>query len=272
MGAARDSPTMRLAHMPLLLAATRKADWRRKEVSRMPDDAELLQQDELTKERTPEEMASWVDNTLSRFWATETTARQARLRAGLIDQFMGEIIPLSIFVNRLYLGQSYITCLPVIGSQRFDAIIFDNSFHPRVETKVEITNACFGYKDHLRMEHLNKHGGVFLTGDIKRIGERIEATIRAIDHVERLNEQFDQIRKAALRKLAKSYEDKPVLIVTFDDSRGFYTQEDSDFGRLGEFVSAELTPLFSGAIFRSAYILGLSGRVFLQIPQTTQGQ
>ena len=43
--------------------------------------------------------------------------------------------------------------------------------------------------------------------------------------------------------MSKNYEGQPVLIISFDDSRGFYTEQDNDFQPLSDYINVELAPL-----------------------------
>ncbi len=231
-----------------------------------------LTKSEIEIERTPKELEDWVNQITNETWASEERSKPARLRDGLYKQFFEEVRPLSIFVNKLYSGDSAITCVPVIGNQNYDAIIRNSSPDPTFELKIEITSTAY-HIDHLLAEKINTDGKVFKTSTVCRMGvgtqKFTEVKPKAIDHSVVLLELFSKIKTNLEKKIDKNYDDYPILLVTFDECNAFWDWDEkhSDQNTLSKYIVKELSPLEWKRKFSSVYILGLLGRVLMQVPE-----
>ncbi len=81
-------------------------------------------------ERTPMELAAWVERKLLEFKGFDSLKEHVLLHKGFFKKFYEEVSPLNMFANKLYKERSDVVCMPNLVNQDFDAIICDYSFSP----------------------------------------------------------------------------------------------------------------------------------------------
>ena len=175
-----------------------------------------------------------------------------------------ELYPLSHFVTYLYPGRSDIQCIPNLDNRDFDARILDYSISPPSELKVEITSAVDGHDQHLRMQHLVRHGRVNLWGRLSALGtekrgHEIHVENEGIEE-EPLERACPLIRSAAKRKAIRpnkprKYGRGHVLLIAFDDWLWFDAAQHME--ALKDFVNKQVLTLPLN--FAALYVVGLSG-------------
>jgi hypothetical protein len=178
--------------------------------------------DELTKNRTPSELLSWVERKLDQIESTEEGERFLRLHEGLAKQLMEEAYPLAIFGYRKYGNTDQILMRSVIGSQSYDAVIIDLSSKPASQSYIEITQSHEGESDYLRRRVLQKQGIVFMHSPVtktgtKKTGRQVSIPAKAVTPDEVAEKELGKIVDAAKRKAAKDYPANTSLVIVFDD-------------------------------------------------------
>jgi len=158
----------------------------------------ILTEDLMSKKRTPDELDAWVQNVHNYFRQNEQLRKSARLRESLTKKFFEEICPLSLFASKLYRGREDIFCYPNLGNENYDAVIFDISSRPQIETKIEIT-VTHTFEKHILMVYLNEHGHVWFTGDVehegnKKSGHKITIKPKAVDHEDTVQNELRLIQ------------------------------------------------------------------------------
>lgn len=228
---------------------------------------DILIESVMSKERTPDELEGWVQMVQAQFRQDEKLRKSARLREGLTKKFYEEICPLSLFASKLFGGRKDILCCPNLGNENYDAVVVDLSAGLRNETKIEIT-VTRSFEKHLRMEYLNEHGHVWLTGNMefegnKRSGHKITIKPKAVDHEDTVQRELDLIQQRAKKKISKDYSPEHILLIGFDDSIGFYNPGDRDFLLLNALAEMMREKLMT--VFQSVYFVGNAGRVMLVV-------
>jgi hypothetical protein len=184
-------------------------------------DEEIITEDEITTERTPQELIEWVETKINK-----ADEKSIRLRQGLAKQLVEEVYPLAIFAFKKYGKTKLVHIKPVIGNQNYDAILTDNSYSPASVSYVEVTQAHEGEAEYLRAVHLQEHGCVPGTGTVKKDGTKktglrvsVQAEAISVDSV--AESELQKIIDAIGRKEGKSYPTNTCLIVKFDDGYMF---------------------------------------------------
>ena len=127
-------------------------------------------EEELTRERTPSELLSWVEDKIASF--DNEGVRALRLRIGLMKPLVEEVYPMAVYACKKYGKTDLVKIRPAIGSQNYDAIVTDNSRSPASVGYLEVTQAHEGEERHLRNVYLNEHGFVPGHGPIKKAGTK----------------------------------------------------------------------------------------------------
>lgn len=223
----------------------------------------ILARKDITLERTPDELCTWVDQKLKLFGTSRQTKEYARLGRGLSKQFFEEVLPLSLFARHLFGGRSDVHCRPNLGNQNFDAVILDRSTTRERELFIEFTYAKDGYDESLRMKVLAESGHVSLLGKVKVTGTRakgrkIEVDNEAVRHDVVRAKNLCLIKERAQQKAKKKYGPQHVLVVVFDDYIGIRNE---DTPILKEFV--ELAVISPKLDFKTFYLLGVSGKTLI---------
>ena len=216
-------------------------------------------------ERTPRQMAQWVDEKCREIARYPELKEQALLHKGHAKKFYEELYPLSVFLNVVYGDDTRVTCVPNLdNAQDFDATVYDRKHSLPKVTKIEITSA-YWENEHLRMEHFLEHGIVNMYGKVNWSGTQRKGHVIAIDddfvaHHDLLEELMRLIKAGAVRKCSAKarYSSNHQLIIFFDDHSWFRAERDSP--ELIAFVDKEVLPLPLN--FGALHILGLAGALF----------
>jgi hypothetical protein len=230
------------------------------------DPETLLRREDILSARTPAQLSEWV-NLMCRAIADVPEAKvPSLLRHGLFKQFYEEVFPLSRYAVHRYGERTDIRIAPQLGTEDFDAIAFDETTTPPVQTKVEITRAIDGYDEHLRMKYFIEHGSVPIWGPLlatgsKKSGHKIHVEHEAIDHFELVGSTVSLIKNAIERKTwnPERYGMSHVLLVSVDDW-GWFDAKDH------EPIEDSVESAASSARqerFTAVYLVGMSGRMFI---------
>jgi hypothetical protein len=148
------------------------------------------------------------------------------MRKGLCKQLVEEVYPLSIFACLRFNVSQNITLQPIIGNQKYDALITDHLYNPPQTSKLEITQAHEGESEYLRRLILQEQGWAPVSGQIEKSGTKntgikliTNSVAKRLDDL--LNEQIALIRDALYRNLNKEYENDTALLIMFEDVVSF---------------------------------------------------
>jgi hypothetical protein len=224
----------------------------------------LVTKDELTVERTPDELIAWIQQKFQEIERIEGGKKAARMRKGYCKQLVEEILPLSIFATHVYSGKSHITFRPVIGNQNYDVLITDRSVSPPNISRLEITQAHEGEAGFLRRLLLQDQGWAPASGAIEKTGTKntgikLKASMDARDFEDIVAELVCLVTEAFERKLNRIYEQGTALLIMFDDVYVF--DNDRAVEILRAHVYEDLGPRAVG--FTAIYLAGWSKRIFI---------
>jgi hypothetical protein len=205
----------------------------------------LVTEDELTVERTSDELFAWVQKKIQEIERIEGGKEAARMRKGYCKQLVEEIFPLSIFAKHVYSGKSHITFRPVIGNQNYDVLITDRSVSPPNISRLEITQAHEGEAEFLRRLLLQDQGWAPASGAIeksgtKNTGIKLKASIEALDFEDVVADQVRLVTEAFERKLNRTFEQSTSLLIMFEDVYIF--DDDRAIEKLRKLVEEEFAP------------------------------
>jgi hypothetical protein len=233
----------------------------------MIEPSSILTEEDMKKERTPEELSLWWEEKNREFASSEEGRQYILLKRGLTSKFRDEIYPLMILANIKYMGRSDIGCIPNLRNDNFDAIIRDYSCSPPTELKLEFTLAIDGHDDHLRMKYFIEHNYVSLTEPLSHTGTEKTGHKIALEgvlpsHYALLENNFLLIKNRAQQKCKpKSYGKNHILVIIIDHNISPGFDNEKDLKALKEFTETNLINL--PLDFGELYILGLSGKTLL---------
>jgi hypothetical protein len=217
---------------------------------------EFISKNELTQERTPSELRSWVIEKTGEMGSTQQGRRVLRLQKGFAKQLMEEVLPLSIFGKHKYGDTDQVLLQPVIGNQHYDAVVTDRRTEPPTQSYIEITQSHEGRNNYLRRRELLEKGRVPPYAPIMKTGTKkhqaFSIPLEANSVEERVGNQLKRILAAARRKEGKDYPSSTSLIIFFDDARPF--QEHMGNEKLDSFVSSNVLNL--DLRFSTLYLVG----------------
>jgi len=219
---------------------------------------EFISKNELTQERTPSELRSWVIEKTGEMGSTQQGRRVLRLQNGLAKQLMEEVLPLAIFGKHKYGDTDQVLLQPVIGNQPYDAVVTDRTTDPPTESFIEITLSHEGRDNYLRRCQLLEKGYVFPYAPViktrakGKIGQAFSIPPEANSVEERVENERKRILAAARRKEGKDYRPNTSLVIFFDDARSF--QEVIDNERIDSFVTSNILNL--DLRFSTLYLVG----------------
>lgn len=186
------------------------------------------------------------------------------MRKGFCKQLVEEVYPLSIFASLRFSDANNVKFRPVIGNQKYDALITDYSVSPPRQSKLEITQAHEGETEFLRRLMLQEQRWAPASGQINKSGTKntgIKLTpnlaSKRVDDLQ--NEQIDLIRRALDRKLKNEYESDTALLIMFEDVVAFDEEEQRQ--ELYRVMRDELGP--KAKPFSVLYLASWSKRLFL---------
>lgn len=222
--------------------------------------------------RTAEELIAWIESVEDQFGADDAATNSDRIEKDLIKPFYEEIRPLGHLAHHKYRGKPDVSLRPKIGNQSYDAEIIDRSSGDEHITRVEFTS---GYRDHdldLRLEYLDQHGGVFMTGPpaqrngTRASGGQVEVVPECVDHQILLDKMLDTIKARVANKLGKPYTADTILAIVFDD---YILYRETDLPQLQPRFRDIMLSQQTFSKFCGVFILGASGRTFWEFGETT---
>jgi len=219
---------------------------------------EFISKNELTQERTPSELRSWVIEKTGEMGSTQQGRRVLRLQKGFAKQLLEEVLPLSIFGKHKYGDTDQVFLQPVIGNQHYDAVVTDGRTKPATGSFIEITLSHEGRDNYLRRCQLLEKGyvppyaPVIKSRPKAKKGRAFSIPPEADSVDERVEIELKRILAAAKGKEGKEYHPNTSLIIFFDDARPF--QERVDNVGLDGFVSSNVLNL--DLRFSTLYLVG----------------
>jgi hypothetical protein len=217
---------------------------------------EFISKNELTEERTPSELRSWVIEKTGEMGSTQQGRRVLRLQKGFAKQLMEEVLPLSIFGKQKYGDTDQVLLQPVIGNQHYDAVVTDRRTKPPTRSFIEITQSHEGRDNYLRRCQLLEKGYVSPYAPViktrTRKGWAFSIPSEADEVAVRVQNERQRILAAAKRKEGKHYSPNTSLVIFFDDAPSF--QEVNDNERLDSFVTSSILNL--DLRFSTLYLVG----------------
>jgi hypothetical protein len=217
---------------------------------------ESISKNELTQERTPSELRSWVIEKTGEMGSTEQGRRVLRLQKGFAKQLMEEVLPLAIFGKHKFGDTDQVLLQPVIGNQPYDAVVTDLRTKPPTRSFIEITQSHEGRDNYLRRRellekgHVSPYAPVIKTETKKGQAFSIPSEANLVEG--RVENERQRILAAAERKVGKDYPPNTSLVIFFDDARPF--QEVMDNVSLDGFVSSSILNL--DLRFSKLYLVG----------------
>jgi hypothetical protein len=189
---------------------------------------ELINIEELTRERTPSELLSWFDQKNDQiYWSSAVGRKALILHAGLAKKFMEEIYPLAIWGKRKFGDTDQVLIRPVIGGQNYDAIVTDLRTKPASQSYVEITQSHEGENEYLRSVVVQNEGAVgrydtVIKKGTKKTGLKVSAEPGGADPIQAAKDDLERILAAAKGKEGKGYPANTSLIIFFYDRLHFF--------------------------------------------------
>ena len=222
---------------------------------------------EMTIERTSQELIDWVEQKSLDISKQKFGTEALRMRKGFCKQFIEEIYPLSILARLEFPSRNDVTFKPIIGSQNYDALIIYNLPSPKIESKIEITQAHEGQDNHSRRFMIQNYGSAPLNGQINKIGTRkteielggLAKKVIVRDVQDSVNDQIKLIGEALDRKLKKSYERDTSLLIIFDDL--ITSLEEDAEKQLRDFINAQSRIKEK---FSTLYLVGWQKLIYLK--------
>lgn len=223
-----------------------------------------LTETELETPRKPEELRAWCGDKIEQVASVKDGTNAIRMGRGLCKPLVEEVYLLGIWACGADCVSERALITPRMGSQPFDAQIFDPEHDPD-EYYGEVTQAHMGQVEHFRMLHLEKEGWAPgpLSG-VTREGKRGAAlkpgrvTSSLTGHISKTREL---IREAVVAKLKKDYPQPIVLLVAFED---FIVKNDPDIAEILRTDIVNLTNEEQSPFFR-IFLVGTSERLLIRV-------
>ena len=230
----------------------------------------ILRKEDCEAPRTAEELIAWIESVHAQFEATDATRTYARLGKGLVKRFYEEIVPLGDLALHKYLEKPNFYLRPKIGNQNYDAeIILKSSNHEHIK-RIEFTSTYRNADLALRLEYLNQHSGVFMSGPVwrdgtKASGGQIHVVPECVDYDNKFDDLTALIEQRVSIKLGLTYASNTIIAIVFDDSRH---RSRTHLPQLQTYLRDTLSNQIRGK-FCGIFILGTSGKTFLEYGETS---
>jgi len=228
----------------------------------------ILNIEDMEKPRSIIEFRSWVESIYELISKNKVLVNYTRQKKGLSKEYLQEIYPLLRFAEAKY-GQTHDVVLrPKIGSQRYDAIV--SEVKTNITYKVEITFAVNGYEELHRMLLLEKNGSISTYADLDIKGSKNKGYNYNIKHNSSRDDIFNKyiqyVEDVAIKKIKKTYENVPVLIVGVDDVMVLWNKNDAN--EFKDIINAKLGHL--NHKFQQIWVVGMSGDYHQLIRKTNK--
>ena len=216
----------------------------------------MLNEKEITKDRTPTELWKWLIQKVNQICSTEEGKRNLRLQKGFAKQLMEEVAPLALFGKHKFGDTDQVLLQPIIGNQPYDAVITYLNTNPASKNYIEITQAHEGKNDYWRRCELLRKGYVFSYAPVINTGTKKKRVVsippKATPVEERVETELERIRDAAEKKQGKDYPRNTSLIIFFDDTPPFWEAIDNE--KFDSFVNKNILNL--DLRFSALYLVG----------------
>ena len=216
----------------------------------------LIDINDMQTRRSVSELDIWIKEQCEKFTATPETKAYLRGHQGLTKQLLEEVLPIARYTQAKYGLNSDVGITPVIGNQKYDALITTES----EIYKVEATLACDGYEEHHRMQILQIEGHVPAWGKIevsgtKHTGHKYKVHSSGVSNLQIYRSIINNILNAYRQKVSMSYKNVRHLIIGFGDNLGFGELDDVEVFRS---MLSKLSGAHKGS-FKGIWIVGNSG-------------
>jgi len=223
-----------------------------------------LSQSEIEAPKSARDILPWVLSKIDEISVSDKGELVVQQPRGLAKILTEESLPLGYFAHHYFEASSNVMITQVVGSQSFDAQVFDKRENPSSLKYVEITQAHEGENEFLRMWVMKKKGHVNLLGAVrkkgtKKRGLKVDVKNEAKRHSEVISDQLRRIETAVERKRCKHYPAQTALVIAFDDHIAF--QDPDELATLKTWSRRCLLPRLSG--FELISLIGTSGRSHL---------
>jgi hypothetical protein len=186
------------------------------------DPASLLTEDDMTKPRDASVFIEWWDMTHAEFGRSKAGREYCRSGTDpLVKRFYEELLPLARSMKRLAPLMPGLVCQPTLATKFPDAWMWCSE-----DSKIplEITCAKDGFHEALQSLEMEKKGWVNATFPPQVQGQGRNKKVLFIEDEMRECRETDLELKNLIQarlasKSAKNYQDNPLLIIDFDDSR-----------------------------------------------------
>lgn len=223
---------------------------------------DVISIEELTLDRTPEELFTWIENKMNHIESTDEGEKSLRLHEGLAKQLIEEVYPLAIFGKHKFGNTDQILLKPVIGNQKYDAVVTDLRSKPPFQSYIEITQSHEGENDYLRRRVLQEQGFLFIPTHVTKKGTKktgLGVSVKPnANSGEVPGKELNRIVDAARRKAGKDYPTDTSLIIVFDDDHFFKRHVNNS--SLDTFVRKYVMNL--NLRFAALYLVGRREEVF----------
>jgi hypothetical protein len=216
------------------------------------------------QERTPSELAEWVQTTNALFARSKEGRSYLTSRQGLARRFTDEICPLSFLAQHLFHRRKDVVCKPNFDDEEFHGAVVDYRDRPVRVHKLVFCHAIDDYQDYLRQAYWSEFGSNPKAGKRskaarRRNGPTVNDELAVAEGNDLLERGLRLIAQTAQTASARSCGSDTSLVIIFDDHSCFLLPEQLSI--MAEFVEAEVLPI--ALRFSKLFLLGWSGRMFL---------
>ncbi|MFQ5756093.1 MAG: hypothetical protein ACE5H7_08350 [Acidiferrobacterales bacterium] len=216
------------------------------------------------QERTPGELAVWVQTTKALFARSKECRNYLTSRQGLARRFTHEICPLSFLAQHLFYQRKDVVCKPNFDDEQFHAAVVDYRDRPVRVHKLVFCHATDGYQDYLRQAYWSEFGSnpkarKRSNAARRRNGPMVNHELAIAEGNDLLERGLRLIAQTAQTASARSCGSDTSLVIIFDDHSCFLLPEQLSI--MAEFVEAEVLPM--ALRFSKLFLLGWSGRMLL---------
>ncbi len=221
------------------------------------------------QERTPGELAEWVQTTNALFAHSKVGRSYLTSRQGLARRFTDEICPLSFLTKHLFHRRKDVVCKLNLDYEEFHAAVVDYRDRPVRVHKLVFCHAIDDYQDYLRQAYWSEFGSnpearKRSKAARRRNGPTVNDELAIAAGNDLLERGLRLIAQTAQTAPARSCGSDTSLVIIFDDHSCFLLPEQLSI--MAEFVEAEVLPM--ALRFSKLFLLGWSGRMLLGFAPT----
>ncbi|MFQ5994776.1 MAG: hypothetical protein ACE5K1_06745 [Acidiferrobacterales bacterium] len=228
------------------------------------DPETILSETDCGKERTPSELAQWVEEKNDLFRHTKEGRKYLAQRKGLAERFVDVIFPLCHLAQYLFGRRLDVVCKATLADEVFDALVIDYRDRPLRVQQAQFSHAILCYEEYVR--RLCVPEGVHVPALSKLLGREVRkhpdkgrSDDEAVTQIVLINKALELIAGTARSKVGRSYGKDAWLVIIFDDYATFRTP--ADMATLRRFVHTEILPLHLD--FGRLFLVGWSGETVM---------